>query len=114
MSAPTCLFCAIVSGERSAVLVAESGHAVAFRDISPVAPVHVLVVPRRHVQNVAELADYPDELVDVLRLTAAVAEQEGLDQGWRLVTNTGSQAGQVVYHAHLHVIGGRQLGWPPG
>jgi histidine triad (HIT) family protein len=114
MSAPTCLFCKIISGELRSEPVAETGHSFAFRDIEPVAPVHVLVVPRRHVADIGELVEYPEELVDLIDLAAVVAADEGLDRGWRLLSNTGSQAGQAVFHAHVHVIGGRQLTWPPG
>lgn len=114
MSAPTCLFCKIVSGELRSEVVAETEHSFAFRDIEPVAPVHVLVVPRRHVADLGELVEYADELVDLIDLATVVAHEEGLDHGWRLLSNIGSQAGQVVFHAHLHVIGGRQLTWPPG
>jgi histidine triad (HIT) family protein len=114
MSAPTCLFCKIVSGELRSEVVAETEHSFAFRDIEPVAPVHVLVVPRRHVADLGELVEYADELVDLIGLATVVAHEEGLDHGWRLLSNIGSQGGQVVFHAHLHVIGGRQLTWPPG
>ncbi|MGV1008893.1 MAG: HIT domain-containing protein [Dermatophilaceae bacterium] len=114
MSAPTCLFCKIVAGELRSEVVAETEHSFAFRDIEPIAPVHVLVVPRRHVQNLGELVEYADELVDLIDLAATVADDEGLDRGWRLLSNTGSEAGQQVYHAHVHVIGGRAMTWPPG
>ena len=114
MSAPTCLFCTIVAGRIPATVVGRSRHSLAFRDIDPQAPSHVLVVPVRHVHNVGELADTPRELADLVALAARVAEQEGLDRGYRIVTNTGSEGGQVVFHAHLHVLGGRPLAWPPG
>ncbi|MBK8469183.1 MAG: histidine triad nucleotide-binding protein [Candidatus Phosphoribacter sp.] len=114
MSAPTCLFCKIVSGSIPATIVARTDDSLAFRDIDPQAPTHVLVIPRRHAHNIGELADTPRELADLVALAARVAEQEGLDRGYRMVTNTGSEGGQVVFHAHLHVLGGRPLAWPPG
>jgi len=114
-SSSDCLFCRIVAGSIPAEVVAESEHSLAFRDVAPKAPTHVLVVPRRHVANAGELADAsPDELADVVRLAGRVAAQEGLAEGHRLVFNTGAGAGQTVFHAHLHVLGGRDLGWPPG
>jgi histidine triad (HIT) family protein len=109
-----CLFCRIVSGGIPAQVVAESEHCLAFRDIDPAAPTHVLVVPRRHVPDLAGLAAASaDELADVVGLAARVAADEGLP-GYRLVANTGEAAQQSVFHAHLHVIGGRALTWPPG
>jgi histidine triad (HIT) family protein len=114
MSAPTCVFCAILAERIPAAVVGETDLSLAFRDIDPQAPSHVVVVPKRHVQNVPELAAHPAELADLVRLAAHVAEQEGLDRGYRLVANTGSQGGQIVYHAHVHVLGGRAMQWPPG
>lgn len=112
--AEDCLFCRIVAGAIPATVVAETDHSLAFRDIEPTAPTHVLVIPRRHVPNLAALAeDSPAELADAVALVAAVAEQEGLP-GYRTVANTGAAAQQTVFHAHLHVIGGRDLTWPPG
>jgi len=109
-----CLFCRIVAGEIPADVVAETEHSLAFRDIEPAAPTHVLVVPRRHVPDLAGLAAASaDELADAVRLAAQVASAEGVP-GYRLVANTGEAAQQSVFHAHLHVIGGRTLTWPPG
>jgi histidine triad (HIT) family protein len=117
MSATTsesCLFCRIVAGELPADVVGETEHSVAFRDIEPAAPTHVLVVPRRHVPDLAGLAAAsPDELADAVGLAARVAAEEGLP-GYRTVANTGEAAQQSVFHAHVHVIGGRALSWPPG
>lgn len=109
-----CLFCSIVAGSTPAELVHESEHAVAFRDINPQAPTHVLVIPRRHEPDLPSLvrAD-PDALVGLLAAVADFADAEGLDQH-RVVFNTGTDAGQSVFHAHAHVLGGRSLGWPPG
>ncbi len=96
-------------------MVHETATTVAFRDIEPQAPTHVLVVPRRHEPDAAALAGAaPAELVDLVSAAAAVAVQEGLGEGYRLVFNTGAAAHQTVFHAHLHVLGGRPLGWPPG
>ncbi len=114
MIAPTCLFCRIVDGEVDARVVARTDTSLAFHDLNAQAPTHVLVIPRRHVQNLAELGEYAAELADVVALAAKVAQDAGLDQGYRLVANTGSEAGQTVYHAHLHVLGGRTMTWPPG
>ena len=111
---PSCLFCRIVAGEIPADIVRESDRTVAFRDINPQAPVHVLVVPRGHRPNAAALADADPVLAGtLLGDAAAVAEQEGLSD-YRLVLNTGPHAGQSVFHVHVHVLGGRDLGWPPG
>jgi histidine triad (HIT) family protein len=111
-----CLFCRIVAGEVPADVVAETDGALAFRDINPQAPTHVLVIPRDHFDNAAALSHADaDLLAEVFRLAAQVAEQEGVvDTGYRLVTNTGEAAGQTVGHLHVHVLGGRPLSWPPG
>jgi histidine triad (HIT) family protein len=110
-----CLFCSIVAGDIPADVVHETGTTLAFRDIEPQAPTHVLVVPRRHEPDAASLAaKAPTELVDLVEAAASVAEQEGLGDGYRLVFNTGPAAHQTVFHAHLHVLGGRPMGWPPG
>lgn len=114
MSDASCLFCRIVAGEIPATLIAETPHAVAFRDIAPKAPVHVLVIPRRHVGSLATATDAA-ELGEIVALAARVAEQEGVSaSGYRLVTNVGEDGGQSVGHLHFHVLGGRALGWPPG
>jgi histidine triad (HIT) family protein len=111
-----CLFCAIADGQVPATLVLESDRALAFRDINPQAPVHVLVIPRQHHQNVAALAKAGDGLLDdVIALAHEVALAEGVaDSGYRVVFNTGPDAGQTVHHVHAHVLGGRSLAWPPG
>ena len=113
LTAQDCLFCGIVAGEVPATVVASSDRAIAFRDIDPQAPVHVLVVPRDHHADVAQLAAAdPQLLADVVRLGHRVAEDEA-DGQFRLVFNTGSTAGQSVFHVHGHVIGGAPLGWTP-
>lgn len=112
---PDCLFCKIVAGEVPADVVHASDSAVAFRDVNPQAPTHVLVVPTSHYADAAELAHHePDSLAELVRVAAAVAEQEGLRDGYRTVFNTGAGAGQTVFHTHLHLLGGRTLTWPPG
>ena len=109
-----CLFCKFVSREIEPDVVHETDTTLAFRDINPQAPTHVLVVPKEHHENAASLASDPRLSADVLSAAAAVAEQEGLGEGYRLVFNTGPQAGQTVFHVHCHVLGGRSMGWPPG
>ena len=110
-----CLFCKISAGEIPVDLVLETESALAFRDIDPQAPTHVLVIPREHFADVAELAAANPELAGhLLQLAAQVAAQEGLINGHRIVTNTGSDGGQSVGHVHLHLLGGRGLTWPPG
>jgi histidine triad (HIT) family protein len=109
-----CVFCRIVAGTIPASIVAQNDHALAFRDLHPQAPVHLLVIPRRHVASLAS-ADRPDELGALLTLAAAVAKAAGLEEsGYRVVTNIGEDGGQTVYHLHLHVLGGRSMTWPPG
>ena len=111
-----CLFCRILAGEIPAKLVHEDEETVAFRDIDPQAPTHVLVIPRRHIPSVNALDPADAQLVGRLFLAAReIARNEGIaDGGYRLVMNTGPDAGQSVDHIHLHVIGGRRLKWPPG
>lgn len=110
-----CLFCRIAAGEIPATLVAQNDQAIAFQDVNPQAPVHVLVIPRAHHSDVSEMVAADPLLAgQVLALAAEVAEQEGLADGYRLVFNTGAKAGQSVFHAHAHVMGGRDLTWPPG
>ena len=112
--ADSCLFCRIVRGEIPATLVAESDTAVAFRDVNPQAPLHVLVIPKRHVASLADADDAA--LVGELSLVAArIARDAGYgESGFRTVVNTGPDAGQTVHHLHLHVLAGRSLDWPPG
>ncbi len=108
-----CLFCRIVAGELPAEVVASTDRVIAFRDISPQAPLHVLVAPRDHHADVAQLAAAdPALLADVVRLCHEVAEDEA-DGQFRLIFNTGAHAGQSVFHVHAHVLGGARLGWTP-
>jgi histidine triad (HIT) family protein len=106
-----CLFCRIVAGEIPATVVHETPTTLAFRDIDPKAPVHVLVIPKEHHRDVVALVADPAAAADVLAASAAVAEAEGLTgDGFRLIFNTGSHGGQEVFHVHAHVVGGRPLG----
>jgi histidine triad (HIT) family protein len=115
MTDDSCLFCRILTGAVPADKVAETDEALAFRDVSPQAPVHVLVIPRSHHSTLGELAEAePDQAVAVLTLARQVAQQEGIEDGYRLVANNGAGAQQTVSHAHVHVLGGRDFTWPPG
>jgi histidine triad (HIT) family protein len=110
-----CLFCKIVSREIPATLVHETDRVLAFRDISPQAPVHVVVIPKDHHADVSALAAADPALAgELLAAVADVARAEGLTAGFRTVLNTGADGGQTVFHVHAHVLGGRGLGWPPG
>lgn len=112
--ADDCLFCRIVRGEIPVPFVYETPQCVAFRDVNPQAPVHVLVVPREHVASLDAARD--PALIGELSLAAAeIARREGVaERGYRTVVNTNAEAGQTVFHLHLHLLGGRALGWPPG
>jgi histidine triad (HIT) family protein len=110
----SCLFCRIVAGEIPAKIVAQTDDCVAFRDIDPKAPVHVLVIPRTHVASLAEATD-ATLLGRMTLLAAEIARSEGVEEsGYRTVINTNGDAGQTVHHVHLHLLGGRRLSWPPG
>ena len=110
-----CLFCKIASGDIPATIVYRGPNVLAFRDIAPQAPTHILVIPTKHLASVAVMQSGDVDLVGNLIATAAkIAESEGLQQGYRLVINTGSQGGQSVDHIHVHILGGRQMTWPPG
>jgi len=109
-----CLFCRIADGEIPADVVASNEFAIAFRDIAPTAPTHVLVIPRVHYSNAAEVAKQaPQLLAEMVLLADEVGQLDGLE-GYRLVFNTGALAGQTIFHAHLHLVGGRPLQWPAG
>jgi len=111
-----CLFCKIVERKIPAKLVQEDEHTVAFDDINPQAPVHTLVIPKRHVSAVQDLGVGDESLLARLLMSCTkVAALKGLEKsGYRLVTNTGRDAGQTVFHLHFHVMGGRHMSWPPG
>jgi histidine triad (HIT) family protein len=113
---PDCLFCGIAAGDIAAAIVSATPRTIAFRDINPQAPVHILVIPRAHHASLADLAAAGDGLLaDVIAHAHEVALAEGIaENGYRVVFNTGPNAGQTVSHAHAHVLGGRPMGWPPG
>lgn len=112
--ADDCLFCRIVRGEIPAAVVHKDDHVVAFRDINPQAPVHVVIVPREHVASLNDATDA--DMLGRLSLAASeIARREGIaDSGYRTVVNTNRAAGQTVFHIHLHLLGGRSMAWPPG
>lgn len=112
----SCLFCKILAGEIPSTILFEDEYVVAFRDIRPQAPTHCLVIPRKHIATINDLETEDTWLVGHMIQTAkALAEKEVLsDEGYRLVFNVNSNGGQEVYHIHLHVLGGRQMHWPPG
>ena len=111
-----CLFCKIIAGDIPGNFIYRDETMVAFRDINPQAPLHALIVPRRHIATLNELAPADDGLVgSMFRVAAALAEANGFaGRGYRTVFNCNREAGQTVFHIHLHVLGGRNLGWPPG
>ncbi len=114
-AASDCLFCKIVSRQIGADIVHETATTLAFRDIEPQAPTHVLVIPKEHQPDVVALGmSSPQGVAELFLAVGAVAAQEGLEAGYRTVFNTGAQAHQVVFHAHVHVLGGRDMTWPPG
>jgi histidine triad (HIT) family protein len=110
-----CLFCKIIAGDIPADKLYEDDDVFAFRDISPKAPTHFLIIPKKHLTGVSALHGEDDALIGKLMRTAAkVAAAQGLGDGFRVVINDGADAGQVVFHIHMHVLGGRRMGWPPG
>lgn len=112
---PDCLFCRIVAGEIPSERVHEDDDVIAFRDVNPQASTHVLVIPRRHVADAQSLTDDDGPLLaSLFGAIRRVAAAEGLTNGYRVVTNVGAEAGQSVFHLHLHLIGGRPMSWPPG
>jgi histidine triad (HIT) family protein len=110
-----CLFCKIVAGEVAADIVHESATTVGFRDLNPQAPTHVLVIPRSHYANAADLAaGEPETAAHLFHAAREIAAGEGLGDSYRLVINTGAGAQQTVFHTHVHLLGGRAMTWPPG
>jgi histidine triad (HIT) family protein len=111
-----CLFCRIVAGQIPATIVYKDDRLIAFKDINPQAPTHMLIVPRRHVASLNELTAEDDGLVgEMIRTAAALATEHGhADRGYRVVFNTNADAGQTVFHIHLHLLAGRHMTWPPG
>jgi len=111
-----CIFCKIANGEIPSEFVYEDDGIVAFRDLNPQAPTHILIIPRRHIETTNDLTEADDALVGrMVRVAKIVAEQEGLaENGYRTVFNCNADGGQAVFHIHLHLLGGRAMGWPPG
>jgi histidine triad (HIT) family protein len=116
MSDPTCLFCKVLSKEIASAVVFEDDRTVAFRDINPQAPVHILIIPRTHISSLNSAGPEDEaDLGHLFTVAAKLAREEGIDEsGYRTVVNTGSGAGQSVFHVHMHLLGGRTLHWPPG
>lgn len=112
-TAPDCLFCSIVAGNVPSTKVREDEHTFAFADISPQAPVHVLVVPKRHLRDLTELAGEPETAAQLLAGVRAIVKQEGIGD-YRAVFNIGPSALQSVFHVHVHLLAGRPFSWPPG
>jgi len=112
----TCLFCRIVAREAPAEILHETDTVLAFRDVRPQAPTHVLLIPKEHIRDLNDVQDtHGGMLADLVRAAAHLAETEHVDEsGWRLVANIGPDAGQSVFHLHFHLLGGRRMAWPPG
>ena len=112
----SCLFCKITTGEITASLVYSDEHIVAFNDINPQAPTHVLIIPRTHIPTIADIGEADAGIMGRLtRVANQIAQERGIDtRGYRLVVNCNAEAGQSVYHLHLHLLGGRSMTWPPG
>lgn len=112
---PDCLFCKIVAGEIPSDQVYADDEVIAFRDIAPRAPTHVLVIPRRHIPDAHALTDADGALLGhMFAVLRGVADEAGLGRGYRIVTNVGPESGQTVFHLHFHLLGGRRMSWPPG
>lgn len=113
---PSCVFCRIIAGDEPAHVLRATDTVIAFRDLNPQAPTHVLIVPKEHLGSLAEIEDrHGAMLADVVQSANQLARVEGIDRsGWRLVSNTGPDAGQSVFHLHFHLVGGRRMHWPPG
>jgi histidine triad (HIT) family protein len=114
MSDPNCIFCKIAAGEIDSDIVHDTDDIVAFTDLNPQAPMHTLIIPRRHIATINDLAESDSEVIGQLFLAAKdIAAREGYTD-YRVVMNCNADAGQSVFHVHLHLLGGRQFGWPPG
>jgi histidine triad (HIT) family protein len=110
-----CIFCKIINGDIPATLLFEDDDVIAFNDISPQAPTHILVIPKKHIKGPAALSDEDQPLMGkIVKVATNLAEELGLEDGFRLVMNNGELAGQTVFHIHLHLMGGRSMTWPPG
>ena len=111
-----CLFCGIVDGKVKANLVYQDDSIVAFKDVAPKAPVHILIIPRQHLVSVSVIAEADHALIgQIFQVAAKLAREQGIaDSGYRVVVNSGADAGQSVFHLHYHLLGGRRMSWPPG
>ncbi len=110
-----CLFCKIVKKEIPAEIVYENDKFIAFRDINPQAPTHILIIPKEHFASLKEIpAEKKGILAELLLVARQIAEEKELSRGYRIVLNTGKESGQAVFHIHFHLLGGRQMAWPPG
>ena len=110
-----CLFCKIVAGEIPVDKLYEDDDVVAFKDIAPQAPVHFLVIPKKHIVDLANVKVEDEQLIGkLMRVGAQVAKEQGVGDGFRSVFNNGAKAGQTVFHIHMHILGGRSMQWPPG
>lgn len=110
-----CVFCRIAAREIPAEVLHESDTVVAFRDLEPKAPTHILIIPKEHLESIVDVEQrHGGMLADLAQAAAHLADTEGLEDGWRLVTNVGPDAGQSVFHLHVHLLGGRRMAWPPG
>ena len=116
MSDTSCIFCKIAAHEVPTEIVHENDRIVAFRDVDPKAPTHILLIPKEHIGSIADIEDrHGAMLADIAQAATHLAKTEGIDRsGWRLVTNVGPDAGQSVFHLHVHLLGGRPMQWPPG
>ncbi len=115
-AASECVYCKIVRGEHPAEVVHSTETIMAFRDVNPKAPIHILIIPKEHISSVADVTDdHGAPLAEMMQAAAHLAKAEGVDRsGWRLVTNVGPDAGQSIFHLHFHLLGGRRMRWPPG
>lgn len=112
--ADNCIFCKIIRGEIPAAKLFEDDELLAFRDINPAAPLHFLVIPKKHISGPAAVTAEDEQLIGrMLRVGGEIAKKEGIED-FRVVFNNGAQAGQTVFHIHMHILGGRNLSWPPG
>jgi histidine triad (HIT) family protein len=110
-----CIFCKIVAGQIPSEKIYDDEGVIAFRDINPQAPTHIVIVPRRHIPYIADMDEADEPLMGhIIYAATQIARQEGLDQGYRIVINNGALSGQTVFHIHFHLLGGRQMNWPPG
>ncbi len=115
MSDSSCIFCKIAAREIPAEVLHATPMVMAFRDLNPKAPTHLLLIPKEHIESITDLTEAHGEiLADLMQSAAHLAKTEGLDGGWRLVANVGPDAGQSVFHLHFHLLGGRKMAWPPG